>query len=358
MLEKKATALNLKKIEILIYIIIWSIVFLMPVIFTLNNAFFNWDRIYREWIRTSTYLVIFCIHNFILFPVFFERKKILYLLITVLMIVGIGLLGDWAGRMIQQAPNPVRRPMVRPPFEMQRPLEIRPWIVVIFNVIIVSFLVVGFNAAIKLAVRSQEKEQKSKELEKQKLQSELAFLRNQVSPHFFMNTLNNIHALIDINSEGAKNSIIKLSKLMRYMLYDTEHGKTTLKKEVDFIRSFVDLMKLRLTDDIKVTIDFPEKIPSVSIPPMIFTSLVENAFKHGISYQSESFVEIILKIERGWLLFRTVNSNHNLKSKIGGIGLKNLKKRLELLYKDEFSFEVISDKINYETLVKIPLNED
>ncbi|NQU84591.1 MAG: histidine kinase [Mariniphaga sp.] len=362
MSEKKKVKLSLKKGELFIYLLIWGIIFLMPLIFSNSNSVYNWNRIYREWIRTAPFFVIFCIHNYLIFPLFFDGRKLYYLILSLIVIVGIGLLGDLVGRLVMQAPSPLNQPIGRIPQDMLRgpgPIpQIRPWHVTIINNLIVSGLVVGFNTAIKLAVKWQDEEQKNKELEKQKLQSELALLRNQVSPHFFMNTLNNIHALIDINSEDAKNSIIKLSKLMRYMLYDTEQGKTTLKKEIEFIQNYIDLMKLRFTEDVNIKLDFPEKIPNTEIPPMIFTSLVENAFKHGISYQEESTIGIYMKIDKDWLYFRSENSNHDLAKEEGGLGLKNLQKRLELIYKNNFSFEYGIKGNIFETIVKIPFDEN
>ena len=200
---------------------------------------------------------------------------------------------------------------------------------------------------------------RKKELEKEKLKTELAFLKNQVSPHFFMNTLNNIHALIDINSEDAKESLIKLSKLMRYLLYDSETGKTTLAKEIEFIKSYVDLMKLRFTEKVSVKLSFPEKIPNIEIPPMLFTSLLENAFKHGVSYQKESFIEIIMNANNEFLFFRIINSKQKSGNGIvekGGIGLENLQKRLELIYGKDYSFVQTESENDFEINIKLPIN--
>ena len=238
--------------------------------------------------------------------------------------------------------------------------EIKMWQMLLFENFLSSVLVVGFNSAIKLTIKWQDEEQKNKELEKEKLQTELAFLKNQVSPHFFMNTLNNIHALIDINSEDAKNSIIKLSKLMRYLLYDSEEGKTTLAKEIEFIKSYVDLMKLRFTSKVKIQLSFPDNIPEIEIPPMLFTSLVENAFKHGVSYQSESFIEIIMNANKEFLFFRIRNSKQkggNGIMELGGIGLENLKKRLNLIYGKKFSIVQNENDEAFEINIKLPLNE-
>ena len=239
-------------------------------------------------------------------------------------------------------------------------LKPRPVFQLFSEIFLISLLVVGFNSAIKISVKWQNEEQKNKELEKEKLQTELAFLRNQVSPHFFMNTLNNIHALIDVNSENAKESIIKLSKLMRYLLYDSEKGSAGLQKEIDFIQNYVDLMKLRFSDKVKIELSFPENVPEVNIPPLLFTSLVENAFKHGVSYQANSLVGIYLRIHEENLFFRIKNTIHQNRQtpETGGLGLKNLKKRMELIYGSRFDLKTESDDSYFEINVKIPLNEN
>jgi len=238
------------------------------------------------------------------------------------------------------------------------PQPLKPWFVNLSEIFMISVLVVGFNATIKLSIKGQAEEQKNKELEKEKLQTELAFLRNQVSPHFLMNTLNNIHALVDLNPEDAKESIVKLSRLMRYLLYDSENGKTKLVKEIEFIKSYVDLMKLRLVSNVDIQLSFPDEIPDVEIPPLLFISLVENAFKHGISYQAESYILIFLQIHEKHLFFRIKNSLHK-KTKPreqGGIGLANLKKRMELIYGTDFSLSVSETENSFETNIKIPLH--
>ncbi|MDX8340352.1 histidine kinase [Draconibacterium sp. IB214405] len=257
--------------------------------------------------------------------------------------------------------NPEMLPGMPPPSgglysaRMMPPKDLR-----ILDDLLICTLVVGFNLAIKLAITKQFEEQKLKDLQKEKLETELAFLRNQLSPHFFMNTLNNIHALIDVNSGDAKDSVIRLSKLMRYLLYESDEEKTSLKKEIEFIKSYVDLMKLRYTEEVKIELSFPENIPSVKIPPMLFTSLLENAFKHGVSYQKDSFVKIAVETEDLFLIFRisnTKNGNTNLKKEYSGIGLENLKKRLDLIYGTNYSLIKNETDTLFEISIKLPVNE-
>lgn len=360
---------RIKRGESIIYIIIWLIVLLMPIFFSQYDDGTNWSRVAHEWLKIVPFLIIFLVHNFILFPLFLVPKKYVYyfgstlLLILVVSAVTILIgreLGPSRGILPPTAdinPHPPR-PIPMKDISIMR---VQIWLMLLFNDFVTSVLVIGFNAAIKLTVKWQDEERKNKELEKEKLQTELAFLKNQVSPHFFMNTLNNIHALIDINSEDAKESIIKLSKLMRYLLYDSEQAKTTVKKEIEFIKSYVDLMKLRFTSQISVSLSFPEKLPDIEIPPMLFTSLVENAFKHGVSYQSDSFIEIVMNANHEFLFFRIKNSKQKANNTLegnGGIGMENLKKRMDLIYGKNYSIVKNENKNFFEINIKLPLNEN
>ena len=355
---------KIKRGESIIYIVLWMIILLMPVFISKNDTGISWSRVQHEWIRFLPFAVVFLVHNYLIFPRFFiQNKRFLYYFLSIILIIMAGLFADFIVDLFRLRPvdsMPMQRPPQGPPMGMgQEPPGTQPWHRMFFDNTLVSILVVGFNAAIKLTVKWQDEERKNKELEKEKLQTELAFLKNQVSPHFFMNTLNNIHALIDINSEDAKESVIKLSKLMRYLLYDSEEGKTTLAKEIEFIKSYVDLMKLRFTSKVAVKLSFSETLPNLEIPPMLFTSLLENAFKHGISYQKESFIELAMNADKEFLYFRIKNSKKdgvNGLDEPGGIGLENLKKRLQLIYPNTYSLNQKEDKETYEINTKLPIN--
>ncbi|WP_372773770.1 sensor histidine kinase [Mangrovibacterium sp.] len=375
-------SIKLKRGESITYIVLWAVILLVPVFISNTDYGFNWSKVVHEWIRFLPFLIIFLVHNYFIFPRFFiPKKRILYFSITLVLVLLPAFFTDFIGEFFSQfaadsfdlTPRgnmpPVRNGMPpmgnrMPPFPDEMPMRPdqpaqQPFHRLIIDNALVSILVVGFNAAIKVTVIWQAEEQKSKELEKEKLQTELAFLKNQVSPHFFMNTLNNIHALIDINAEDAKESVIKLSKLMRYLLYDSEAGKTTLAKEIEFVKSYVDLMKLRFTSKVSIRMSFPEKVANITIPPMLFTSLLENAFKHGISYQKESFVDIVMRTDQNDLFFSVKNSKKeagNGLNEVGGIGLENLKKRLDLIYPNRYLLEQKENKDTFEIHIKLPIN--
>jgi len=174
-----------------------------------------------------------------------------------------------------------------------------------------------------------------------------------------MNTLNNIHALIDINTENAKDAVVRLSTLMRYLLYDSAQGQIELKKEIEFLSSFISLMQLRFWDDIEIKVVIPEQIPNVQIPPMLFISLLENAFKHGVSYQSKSYIYFEIEFLEKSLHCTIKNSKHtkteDQNGDYSGIGLDNIKKSLQLLYNQDYRFAISDRDDEFEVNLTIPL---
>jgi len=227
-------------------------------------------------------------------------------------------------------------PAANLPQNRRMPIPGQPLIQFI-NTLFISLLVAGFNTAIAVTNRWFTEEQARKDIEKEHMKSELAFLQNQVSPHFFMNTLNNIHALIELDQKLAQNAVLKLSEMMRYLLYESGRGTTTLAREIEFLKSYVKLMQLRVDDSVKVSFEIPEDYNNVSLPPLLFISFIENAFKHGVSYRESSSLSFKLLQNPDSLVFISENNvlTHSKTANIihhGGIGLENIKKRLDLLY--------------------------
>ncbi len=242
----------------------------------------------------------------------------------------------------------VRRDMPKPP-----PNPMPPYI----SFMIISILIVGFDTGLKLSVKWVQSEQKRVSAEKENVESQLAFLRNQVSPHFFMNTLNNIHALIDFDAAEAKESIIRLSKLMRHLLYDSEVSLIPIQKEYEFISNYVDLMKLRYSDKVQINLQLPSELQDKKIPPLLFTSFVENAFKYGISYEQSSFINISFANDAQHLFFEISNSipKNQKEQEVGGIGIENSRKRLNLLYANNYDLNIKHSEDVFTVSLKIPV---
>jgi LytS/YehU family sensor histidine kinase len=231
----------------------------------------------------------------------------------------------------------------------------------ILNQMVIAWLVVGFNAAIKVTNKWFKDEQDKRELEKEHLKSELAFLQNQISPHFFMNTLNNIHAQIDIDTKDAQASIVTLSKMMRYLLYESDRGVTTMKKEIEFLQSYVDLMRLRIDKGVDIDLDISVANSDIKIQPFLFISFVENAFKHGISYNEKSFIKIELTQNSKFIEFKCINSisvQNKITNDYSGVGLENIKKRLNLLYNSNYELVINELENEFNVYLKIPIDEN
>lgn len=173
-------------------------------------------------------------------------------------------------------------------------------------------------------------------LENERMDVELKFLRSQINPHFLFNVLNNMVAMARKKSDQLEPSLIKLSELMRYMLYESADEKVPLKKEIKYLKSYIELQKIRFSDSVVINADLPEPENNHTIDPMLLIPFVENAFKHGIGLIADSQIDISLKVDNNTLLFRVINRFNNdeniQKDSSSGIGLANVKKRLNILY--------------------------
>ena len=222
--------------------------------------------------------------------------------------------------------------------------------------LIILILMMGMNVGVKLFFRQRGDRQKMEDLEKQNLEQQLEYLKYQINPHFFMNTLNNIHALVDIDSEKAKQTILELSKMMRFVLYEGNKQGVPLDREIAFLQNYITLMKLRYTDKVRITVDTPASMPNKEVPPLMFITFVENAFKHGVSYRQESFIEVKIETKEDHLVFSCRNSKIPKEDdKHGGVGLTNVKQRLDLIYGDRYTLDINDEQNTYTVKLTIPL---
>lgn len=224
--------------------------------------------------------------------------------------------------------------------------------------LMIFYISVGISTSIATVQKWQEDEKIRLKLEKEKTNSELSYLKAQINPHFFFNTMNNIYSLTNIDVEKAKAALLKLSRMMRYVLYETEKNQILLSKEVDFIQDFLELMKMRLTHKVKLEIYLPDKVSDVEIAPMLLLPIIENCFKHGVSSQQESHILIRLEKTPQELHLETKNtifksSENTPEGKASGIGLINTMRRLDLLYPGKYSLTI--DKLNPENEYRLHL---
>lgn len=224
-------------------------------------------------------------------------------------------------------------------------------------IIAIMALTLGIGTSITTIQKWQYDKQRHQEMEQDKISSELSFLKAQINPHFFFNTLNNIYALTLVNAETSRKAIHQLSRMMRYVLYDTQNSTTQLSQEIAFIKDYISLMQLRLTEAVKIEFTSPQTLNDIAIAPMLFLPFIENAFKHGVSTTKESFIKIEVEQQGNSLSLKVVNSiikeqSSNLED-ASGIGLNNTRRRLDLLYAG--NYELLIDENLVDEIYSINL---
>ena len=368
--------------ENVIYLALWGMLFAAPVL-TLylrtvsdTDITFDWREIWMIWRLFAVFLGIFLVHNFFLAPLLvYQQRRILYAsLVGAILTVFVAYQCTHRPQMMKRdfRPHKMERPMdgERPPFaeEGKLPREPRgefrprrhvpPAFIGQHDIVAVVILVLmfGMNLGVKFFFKNRIDQKKLVALEKENLEQQLEYLKYQINPHFFMNTLNNIHALVDIDPEKAKTTILELSRMMRFILYEGDKNGVPLTREFDFIRHYVTLMKLRYTDKVDIRVDLPAEAPDKTVPPLMLISFIENAFKHGISYQHTSFIDIRADVDNHQLHFVCRNSKADTPNQEkGGVGLANVKQRLNLLYDNNFTLNINDADGVYSVELTLPL---
>ena len=222
----------------------------------------------------------------------------------------------------------------------------------------VAAIAIGLRHFIRIReIRQQLKDEKAKNTE-----AELAWLKSQINPHFLFNTLNNISSLTQIDADAAQDAIAQLSDLLRYAMYETTKKTVPIEGEVTFMRNYIELMKLRCNEHTVVTSHFPPLTPHLEIAPLLFISLIENAFKHGVSSSRPSTIDIRLEEQEDGLVFTCDNTNYpkdDADRSGSGIGLENTHRRLELLYHGRYEWEqFITPENIYHVRIKVKVNSE
>lgn len=227
-------------------------------------------------------------------------------------------------------------------------------------VVLSTLLVVGLGTSMAALQRGQREVLLRQALEQEKLSTELSWLKAQINPHFFFNTLNNIYSLTLLDGEQAREAIHRLSRMMRYVLYDTQAGSAPLSQEVQFLQDYLDLMQLRLTDNVTVEFEAPQPLQDAPIAPLILLTFVENAFKHGVSTVDPSRIRISLQQPTPQTLKVTVQNSVFEDRPVAldensGIGLTNTRRRLELLYPNRHTLIITEHTPEHEYHVHLTL---
>lgn len=368
------TAGKSKYYEMAVYTLVWTVVMLFPIVSAVfsagGSASVKWAGVFRTWAAIIPFLLLFVAHNILMQKLFLVDKTKIYVASVILLLA---LFGSWQYHMTdwEFTPEHADLPAGPPRFDsppdfwdgkpedgkrkMMLPGQMTPGkgpyrpgpgripFPFIMNMII-AMLMLSFNMAIALLFRYEREVTCRRELENTSLQHELEYLKAQLNPHFFMNMLNNIHGMVDVNPALAQEMILDLSKLMRYVLYDGAAAKTSFVREIEFIDNYISLMRQRFSGSrVHIEAHLPDNPPGdLMIPPLLTVVFLENAFKHGISYRKTSFVEIRLSVEEYGIKFICRNSNvhSDEQEHQHGVGLANVRKRLDLLFGDRYSLDI------------------
>ncbi len=309
-----------KRFQIVLHVLVW-LAFGAWVLYYINgNKALTPHRVLDVVVGLAFWLLIFYVNWSYLIPKYLARNKLMLYIANVLALLLLyGLVKSPLDFYLFREFNPNMKAV----FTSERLLQYG----------LGGLVLVFISSGLKVTGNYIRNERRNKELENQKLVAELAFLKSQVNPHFLFNTLNNIYSLAYKQSPETPDAIMKLSLLMRYMLYESNDTLVSLQKEVEHINNFIDLQKLRLREHTSLQFNVEGDIEGKQIAPMLMMTLVENAFKHGLVSKNEIGIIINLKVTDSELHFSTANniSTHK-KREFGGIGLENLRQRLKLLY--------------------------
>ncbi|MCI2082518.1 MAG: histidine kinase [Bacteroidales bacterium] len=304
------------------------LVFTFPLLLNPRNEhILSWANYWGFAVPVLVYVAVFYLNFFFLIPKMVTNKKIAgYIVINIVILFVLALLLQlWHKYYFSNL-------MPAPPERFGSHGIV--WQFALRDMIVMA-LVASLALGIRMTMAWTEAEGEKAKIEAFASETELKNLKSQLNPHFLFNTLNNIYSLMPVDPEKAQESILELSKILRYVLYEDNQDSVPLNSELAFTGNYINLMKLRLTDKVKLTVDIEETSSNLMIAPLIFISLVENAFKHGVSQDEPSFIDISIRLACSTVRCIVRNSNFpksdNDRSG-SGIGIGNLQKRLLLIY--------------------------
>ena len=322
---------NFKSRNLILHILCWALLFVVPLFFHSSDE--SWTMVYNRYMRglgaSVSYLLVFYLNYLWIVPRFLLKKKDWKMFVFVLVVdLWHVIIHEFMPELANKGPKAGKHFSRVPRY---------------FYGSLLNILFIALSVALRMYQRWQHIEEVRKEAEAARAEAELSNLRNQLNPHFLLNTLNNIYALIAFDQEKAQTAVGELSRLLRHVLYENQQDFVPLCKEADFMRNYIELMKIRVTDNVKIDANL-NVAPNDSTPvaPLIFISLIENAFKHGISPQGSGEIKIDLNQVNGDITCEITNTcypkRENDKSG-SGIGLEQVSRRLELMYPDRYTWE-------------------
>lgn len=348
-----------RRLESLIYLGLWLLVaalFLLGVMRSRSMdhlpAINATMLLHTVW-RIIPFFILFTVNNWLLIPRLLFANRIRAYFLTALAAILVIWGWQYFSFMTEFHEPPARGPRPHAPHHLL-PLPL-------FLDFVFLLLIVGTNLAIALLFKRFEDLFERESLMKANAENRLNYLKAQINPHFYMNMLNNIHGMIEVDPEKAQDMVIDMSHLMRYTLYDSERERISLASEIDFLDNYLRLMRIRYPESkVSITKSFPDRplTAGVMIPPLLFIVFLENAFKHGISYREQSYVSIGIDVADGMVEFHCLNSCHPADpSHTPGIGLQNVRQRLKLIYGDSYSLHIDTTDTAYSVNLSIPVHE-
>ena len=338
----------------LIHTLIWAVVIFMPLFVTSpDRPLMDGPEYLRYLIVPLSFMVVFYVNFFWLIDRLLSRHRAgLFITVNVVLIAAVMLSVHLCFQYF------FRPDFHRPP---PPPRMFMDQFLFLSRNVALYVLVAGASVALRMTGRWYRAEAERKDLEHRRSEAELQNLRQQLNPHFLFNTLNNIYSLIQIDPPRAQSAVHDLSHLLRYVLYGGSREEVPLQDEVDFIREYIALMRIRLPRHVEVSVELPDSVPGLRIAPLLFIPLVENAFKHGVCNDRPSFVRIKITEEKGRVECWTVNSSfpksQDSDRSGSGIGLANLGRRLELLYPGKYELRSGQEGDEYRAVLSIDLRK-
>jgi len=329
-------------ITILFHLLAWALLLSIPILFFKPHRSPDHEHEYLGIPEIASYVFLislFYINAYLLIPFFLSKKKIItYVLLVVAILLLISILNALLTDYFYPFPQGYTR---------HSGFKIFPGI-----------FIFAISLSYRILLDNSEMERIRKEKETENLKTELTFLRSQVSPHFMFNILNNMVSLARKKSDRMEAILLELSNLMRYMLYESDEEKVSVEKEIEYLKSYIGLQMLRFGDDVKVNFNVQKSVLNNSIEPMLLIPLVENAFKHGTG-MTDSEIDIQLMVPEDGVFIRVINKFNKEftqeKDKNSGIGLTNLKRRLNLLYPEKHELIISEDGIWFIVTLNLQL---
>lgn len=321
-------------------IVLWLPLFLVPIIYS-PFGLFSWQESLYQYIVPLSMMIVAYVNYFVFAPKLLKGDEREFWIYNVILILFLSVAQhEWLYY------TGTERYIISFSYQLLLQSEeenINPHLFFITRNIFNLSICAGAATSVLMAQRWSKAEEEKREAETAMTKAELINLRQQVNPHFLLNTMNNIYALTAFDTEKAQKAIIDLSKMLRHILYDYQQPYVSLKEEVEFLNNYIELMMIRLPDnvDIKRECNLPEPC-NIQVAPMIFISLLENAFKHGISPSHKNFIHILLDANDERIVFAIENSHHpkTKEERSGhGIGLKQVERRLELAYPGKYQWK-------------------